>query len=184
YFQDSISGAWKFLMALGAGTGSVLILRWFWWRINAWSEVAAMLSSFVVSMILEFGVGLDTNRPDEFAYTVLITVVCSTVTWLTATWLTAPEDQDRLIAFYRRVRPGAALWGPIAREAPEVSNQTGSSLLLLDWVAGCAMIYLLLFGTGKIIFGAWVTGAWFVLAGLVAGGFVYWELNRRNWRVL
>jgi len=85
YYQNSIAGAWKFLLAIGAGTGSVFILRWFWWRINAWSEVVAMAASFVVSLVLQFVVRLDSNDPTQFAWTVLITVACSTAAWLTAT---------------------------------------------------------------------------------------------------
>src|SRR3954464_3079201 len=76
YFQESVSGAWKLLIALGAGTGSVFILRWFWWRINAWSEVSAMAASFVTSLLLQFGFGLSSDDPSQFAWTVIITVTC------------------------------------------------------------------------------------------------------------
>ena len=105
YYQDSIAGAWKFLMAVGAGTGSVLILRWLWWRINAWSEIAAMVASFVVSLVLQFGFKVDTNNPRQFAWTILITVGSSTLAWIVTTLLTAPEDKELLLAFYRRTRP-------------------------------------------------------------------------------
>ncbi len=91
YYQESIAGAWKFLMAVGAGTGGVLIMRWFWWRINAWSEVAAMAVSFATSLALQLGWKLDTNDPSQFAATVLITVACSTCAWLLVTWFAKPE---------------------------------------------------------------------------------------------
>ena len=91
YYQDSIAGAWKLLIALGAGTGSVFILRWFWWRINAWSEVSAMAASFVVSLLLQFGLKFNSDDPRDFAWIVIITVACSTVVWLAVTFLTAPE---------------------------------------------------------------------------------------------
>ena len=129
WYQESIAGAWKFLIAVGAGTGSVYILRWFWWRINAWSEVSAMAASFVVSIFLQLGLGLRSDDPREFAWIVLITVAVSTVVWLAVTWLTPPEPQEILLAFYRRVRPSAALWGPDRRRARRTSCRpaTGSS---------------------------------------------------------
>ena len=87
YYQTSISGAWKFLMAIGAGTGSVFILRWFWWRINAWSEVSAMLASFVTSLFLQFVLKWSSDDADQLAKTVLVTVAVSTVTWVAVTLL-------------------------------------------------------------------------------------------------
>ena len=184
YYQDSISGAWKFLMAVGAGTGSVFILRWFWWRINAWSEVAAMVASFVISMLLQFVFRFDTNESEQFAWTVLITVAGSTVVWLYITLITAPEEKQTLLAFYRKVRPSSTLWGPIAREARDVTPPRDGWNNLFDWLAGCVMIYLTLFGAGKIIFGDWSTGLIFLAVAAMAGGFVYWDLNRRGWKIL
>jgi Na+/proline symporter len=183
YFQDSISGAWKFLMAIGAGTGSVFILRWFWWRINAWSEVSAMLTSFIVSMVLQFGLKWKTEDPREFAWTVLVTVVCSNVVWPIVTLLTAPENNATLDSFYRRVRPAAALWGPIARAAKDVRPPSDGAANLRDWIAGCVMIYLTLFGTGKIIFGETRLGIILLVVAAAAGVLVYWDLSRRGWKV-
>jgi Na+/proline symporter len=180
YNMDTIGGAWKFLIALGAGTGSVFILRWFWWRINAWSEVAAMATSFVVSLGLYFGAG----KPMDDPWLIVITVIASTVVWLAATFLTAPEDRRVLLAFYRRVRPNAALWGPIAREASDVPPTRDGLANLLDWFAGCVLIYMTLFGVGKILFGE--TGLGLALLGIavVAGGVLYWDLNRRGWKTV
>ncbi len=184
YYQNSIAGAWKFLLAIGAGTGSVFILRWFWWRINAWSEVVAMAASFVVSLVLQFVVRLDSNDPTQFAWTVLITVACSTAAWLTATLLTPPEPRPTLLAFYRRVRPSAALWGPVAREAVEIEPRHDALQNLFDWAAGCLMIYLTLFGTGRLIFGQIRTGLALLAIAAVAAAALYWHLSRRDWRVL
>ena len=184
YYQNSIAGAWKFLLAIGAGTGSVFILRWFWWRINAWSEVVAMAASFVVSLVLQFVVRLDSNDPTQFAWTVLITVACSTAAWLTATLLTPPEPRPTLLAFYRRVRPSAALWGPVAREAAEIEPRHDALQNLFDWAAGCLMIYLTLFGTGRLIFGQIRTGLALLAIAAVAAAALYWHLSRRDWRVL
>jgi solute:Na+ symporter, SSS family len=182
YYQDSISNAWRFLIAIGAGTGSVFILRWFWWRINAWSEVSAMSASFLVSIILQSYFNMDSNNPTQFAWIVIITVSCSTVIWVAATFLTAQEEKGILLAFYRRVRPAASLWGPIAREATDILPNHDGAHNFLDWICGCVLVYMTLFGTGKIIFGEYLMGGGFILAGAAAGAFIYWDLNRRGWK--
>src|SRR6202042_133427 len=82
-YLDSIAGAWKLLLVTGAGTGGVLLLRWFWWRINAWSEVSAMLSAFVVSVALQWFWHFDTDKPEDFAWLMIITVTVTTSVWLT-----------------------------------------------------------------------------------------------------
>jgi len=180
YFQDSISGAWTLLIALGAGTGSVFILRWFWWRINAWSEVVAMAASFVAALTLHFGFGLSMEDP----WLVLVTVAVSTAAWLSATFLTAPEDRGILLSFYRRVRPNAALWGPIAREASDVRPTRDGIQNLMDWAAGCILVYMTLFGVGKLIFGETGTAAAFLAIAVLAGSFLYWHLSRRGWKTV
>src|SRR5712671_1868373 len=102
FFMGSISGAWKLLIVTGAGTGGVLLLRWYWWRINAWSEVSAMISGFVVSVALQTMWGLDTDKPVDFAWIMIITVTVTTIVWLATTFLTKPESKETLVAFYRR----------------------------------------------------------------------------------
>jgi solute:Na+ symporter, SSS family len=181
-FFNTIEGAWKFLIALSAGTGSVFILRWFWWRINAWSEVSAMASSFIVSIILKFYYRLDSDDPIQFAWTVLITVIFTTAVWVITTFLTAPEKEDTLISFYRRTRPGAALWGPIAVKAPDVPGKAGIAFNLLDWFCGCLLVYMTLFGTGKLIFGQWLMGTGFLILAACAALVIYRDLNRRGWK--
>jgi Na+/proline symporter len=179
--MESIAGAWKFLMALGAGTGLVYILRWFWWRINAWSEIAAMAAAFVTSLALTVGAGLDEGKPEEFAWLLLITSGVTTAVWLAVTFLTSPEPNEILLSFYRRVRPNPAMWGPIAASATDVVPQRDGLFNLWNWLAGCAMIYAFLFGTGKILLGDPVIGAVFLLAGFLAGGFIYRGMGRRGW---
>jgi Na+/proline symporter len=184
YYQDSIAGAWKLLIALGAGTGSVFILRWFWWRSNAWSEVSAMAASFVVSLLLQFRFGLRAEDPREFAWTVLITVACSTVVWLAVTFLTGPEDEATLLAFYRRVRPSASGWGPIARVATDVVPVHDGLANLVDWAAGCVFVYATLFGVGKILFGQTGLGAALLVVAAIGAGTIYWDLERRGWKTV
>ena len=153
FYMDSIAGAWKLLLATGAGTGGVLILRWFWWRINAWSEVSSMVAAFVVSVGLQLGAGYDTDDPHDFAVVMLITVSLTTAVWITVTFLTAPEPKEKLVAFYRRVRPYAAFWGLAARVASDVPPASGARRDLLSWVAGCGLIYGALLGMGKLLLG-------------------------------
>ena len=184
YYQDSIAGAWKLLIGLGAGTGAVFILRWFWWRINAWSEVAAMAASFVTSLTLEYVLGWKSDDPRGFAWIVIVTVLCSTIAWVAATLFTAPEEESILLAFYRRVRPSAALWGPIAKAATDVAPAHDFSNNLMDWAAGCVMIYMTLFGVGKIIFGEPALGLGFLVVAASAGGLIYTDLNRRGWKTV
>jgi Na+/proline symporter len=184
YYQNSIADAWKFLIAIGAGTGSVLILRWFWWRINAWSEVFAMASSFFISVLLQFYFKMNNDDPRQFAWIVIITVLCSTGIWVAATFLTSPEPETVLISFYRRVRPSSSFWGPIARLASDVPAQRDAARNLLDWVCGCLLVYMALFGVGKIIFGQWLLGAGLLILASLAGSVVYWDLNRRGWKAI
>src|SRR5438477_1935507 len=96
---ESIGGAWKLLIITGAGTGAVLLLRWYWLRIDSWSEVSAMIAAFVASVLLQTVGGLDSDRPLDFARIVLITVAVTTVVWLAVTFLTRPESESTLVAF-------------------------------------------------------------------------------------
>jgi solute:Na+ symporter, SSS family len=180
WYQEHISEAWTFLIALGAGTGSVFILRWFWWRINAWSEVSAMATSFLVSLGLHFGRGMKMDDPKL----VLITVIAATVAWLLTTFLTAPDDRSVLLAFYRRVQPNATMWGPIAKEATDVTPRYDGLANLFDWVLGCVLVYAALFGTGKILFGQTTLGLGLLAVAAVSGMLLYWDLNRRGWKTV
>ncbi len=170
---SSVEQAWRLLLALGAGTGLVLILRWYWWRVNAWSEISAMITSFVVAIIvlgyagqMLHAMGL-VSRPDAFvpavvaqggpnadAWVMIITVAITTVVWVSVTFLTAPEPQAVLEAFYTRVRPGGPGWARISG-APGLGREPipGGAGAWGNWLAGIVAVYGTLFGTGKIIFG-------------------------------
>jgi solute:Na+ symporter, SSS family len=180
----SIQGAWQWLIVTGAGTGTVLILRWYWWRINAWSEVAAMAAAFVTSVILKNVVGISIDDPIGFAHTMLITVGVTTVVWLAVTFLTPPEPEEQLVKFYRRVRPSGGLWKPIARLAPDVPQSKDLRYNFLDWIAGCALIYGTLFGAGKVILKSYAAGAAFLLVALAAGIYIFRDLSRRGWKTV
>jgi len=164
---DSVSGAWKILLALGSGTGLVLILRWYWWRINAWSEISAMLASLVASLGLRYGLGLDPDDPRGFAHLMLGTLAVTTVVWVAVTFATKPEDEKTLTAFYERVRPDGPGWRPIAAKVGAAVGGKGMDVRLRDWALGCALVYLCLFGVGKVILGEAALGG-ALLAGAVA----------------
>lgn len=178
--MESIANARKFLIALGAGTGLVYIHRWFWWRINAWSEVAAMASAFVVSLVLQYGFHMSSENAYDFAYLVLIT----TVVWIAATYLTKPEPDEILLTFYRKVRPSAKFWKPIAQKAPEIQPVKDGIAKLYTWFLGCVMIYTTLFGFGKIIFEEYSIGCLLLFAAGLSFYFIYWDLSKRGWESL
>jgi Na+/proline symporter len=182
--MDSIAGAWQLLIVTGAGTGTVLILRWYWWRINAWSEVSAMATAFVVSVTLQTKFGLSSADPRGFAYIMLITVAITSAVWLAVTFLTPPEPEEHLVSFYRRVRPSAALWRPIARLTPETPPGRDLKYNFFDWIAGCAMIYGALFGAGKVIFKEYALGAALLAMALAGGLYIYRDLTRRGWKTV
>ncbi len=168
---QTVEGAWKFLLALGSGTGLVLILRWYWWRINAWSEISAMIASFVVSIIAiqmvkgRFPAG--DLRSD--AWVMLSTVAVSTVIWLSVTYLTKPEPEAVLEKFYRRVRPGGPGWRRISEKAGfGREGIPGGALAWTNWIAGIIAVYSSLFGIGKIVLGETVTGLLLLLLSAAA----------------
>jgi SSS family solute:Na+ symporter len=164
---SSVEQAWKFLLALGAGTGLVLILRWYWWRINAWSEISAMTASFFVSLIAfqtipqRFAAG----DPRADSVIMLITVGVSTVVWLVVTYMTKPEPDERLDAFYHRVRPGGRGWRHVAaRLGYGEEGIEGGAITWSNWIAGVAAVYTTLFGIGKLIFGQTMAGVILLVA--------------------
>ncbi len=185
YFLSSIEGAWKLLIAIGAGTGPVLILRWYWWRINAWSEVAAMAASFAASVGLQYGAGLSPQDPRGFAWLMILTTAIATATWLAVTWLTPPEPQEKLVEFYERVHPGGPGWKAVAALSRKEAREEGPiGGLFLDWIAGCVLIYTSMFGVGKIILHEYAVGALLLATAAAAGSFIYWDLSRRGWETI
>jgi SSS family solute:Na+ symporter len=149
-FMDQISHAWQFLLMLGAGTGLVYILRWYWWRVNAWSEVSAMAAALVVSLTLR--AFIDSSTPAGFALSLIITTGATTVVWLAVTMLTRPEPRATLDAFYLKVRPAGPGWGVIARESgiEPVRGELGRNAIA--WLAGVVLVYSIMFAAGSLIF--------------------------------
>jgi Na+/proline symporter len=175
-FMNSIANAWRFLIALNAGVGLVHILRWYWWRINAWSEISAMVASAVVTLI----VFILPQTKDNFAYQMLIIVPVSTLVWLIATMVTAPVREERLIAFYNRVRPSGGWWKPIASRTNVKPDSGSSTPALINWLLGSVFVYCTLFAFGKLILGFYGPGLIFLLLALVTGGLVYRGIAELN----
>lgn len=181
FYMDSIAGAWKLLIVTGAGTGGVLLLRWYWWRVNAWSEVVAMAAAFVTSIAMQVIWKMDSDDPVQFAWLMIITVSVTTVAWLAATFLTAPETDETLVSFYRRTRPSRHGWGPVAALAPDVKPAADGLNNLACWIAGCVMIYMALFGLGKVLFKEVPLGLGMLTLSALAGYYIYRDLSRRGW---
>jgi Na+/proline symporter len=172
--MSSIEWAWKFLIAIGSGVGLVYLLRWYWWRINAWSEISAMLFSLAISVAL-FLSPMSTKEYEGVR--LIIIVVLSTAVWLTVTYLTQPTPLGHLREFYERVRPGGRGWGPVEREfSLEPSGGMGRNLLGV--ITGAAFVYFSLFALGKGLLGA-PSSTWISLAifALLSGGFMLWCLR-------
>ena len=150
YFMEQVSHAWEFLLMLGAGTGLVYILRWYWWRINAWSEVSAMGAAFVTSLVVRFFV--DPSKPEGFAMNLIITTAVTTVVWIAVTFLTPPEPRETLHAFYRKVRPAGVGWSRVAKELRIEPPRGEIARNTLLWVLGIALVYAIMFATGALLF--------------------------------
>tara|TARA_Y100000817_G_scaffold70004_1_gene53297 strand:+ start:322 stop:2154 length:1833 start_codon:yes stop_codon:yes gene_type:complete len=165
--MQSISKAWEFIFSMGAGIGLVLILRWFWWRINAWSEITALATSIIITITLELIAWSQTISAGEtyslfgaapilFGITLqvhhklMIIVPCAIIAWVSVTFMTRPEPSDQLKIFYERVQPGG-WWAPITKDF-EHTVQPVSKGIIVQWIAGIMMIYGFTFGIGNLIF--------------------------------
>jgi solute:Na+ symporter, SSS family len=180
FYMTTIQDAWKVLLVTGAGTGTVLLLRWFWWRINAWSEVSAMIAAAVVSVYLQLVVKWKGDNPRQFAYLMLVTVGITTLVWIVTTYLTSPEPAEKLIAFYNRVRPEGPGWKTVAAQAGHAAAHARGrlSLQITNWILGVVLIYGTLFGIGKLIFKEWLAGVLFLLVAIIAGMLITRNLSR------
>jgi len=189
--MQSIGKAWEFIFAMGAGIGLVLILRWFWWRINAWTEISALITSILITVGLEIIAGIQTvnagltytlfgRAPVIFGielqmhHKLLIIVPIAIIVWLIVTFITKPEKSTTLTEFYKRVQPGG-WWGQIAKDIPRTKGSVTKGFLM-NWLAGIAMIYGATFAIGNLIFGNWVNGIFLVLLSIIGFAWIWFKL--------
>ncbi|MEO7998985.1 MAG: sodium:solute symporter family protein, partial [Gemmatimonadaceae bacterium] len=152
--------SFNLILKIGAGTGLIYLLRWFWWRINAWSEVAAMASSFIISIGFFIAGKQGHTVPDHIS--LIITVALSTLCWVAVTYMTSPTDEKTLISFYKQVRPAGPGWTRIRALAGVGPSPDSMSVALGGWVLGCVFVYSALFGTGSLLYGNQSIGfVWF-----------------------
>jgi SSS family transporter len=164
YFFDSVSGGWEFILSLSAGIGGVLLLRWFWWRINAWSEITAMVAAMI-------GAVYSNQMGYDFAGGMIFTTAFSTIIWLIATFITKPESDETLKKFYARVTP-MGNWKRFSggKESPDELLPS-----LINIVMSIGSIFGFLFGLGQIFFGNFLLG----IACIIAGCILVWAVVRK-----
>ena len=179
YVLDTAQESFQLLLSIGAGTGLLYLLRWFWWRVNAWSEIAAMMASFAVAL------GLFIAQKGGLAMashvSLLITVGVTTAVWIITTLVTQPTERSRLVEFYNLVRPSGPGWAQVRAESGLPASTDSMANSLLGWVLGCLFVYSALFGTGSYIYGR--TGqalVWTVV--FVVTGAGLWRLLPRMWK--
>jgi Na+/proline symporter len=178
YFATSISSLFTFLLEFGAGIGLVYIARWFWWRVNAWSEIAAMAASSLLTLLLR-GSPLWGGPAFRFPQVVLLNALGSFAIWIGVTLLTAPTPMPKLVAFYRKVRP-PGWWGPVrdvvgfeAARSPELHRA------VLLWVVATVFVYAALFGVGKLLLHSYAAGSALLVVAVTTGA-VLWRNLRRD----
>ncbi len=180
FILETAKDTFDIILQVGAGTGLLYLLRWFWWRINAWCEVAAMVSSFLVSLVF-FVLKKNGFAVPSTAKSLLITIGVTTVCWVLAAYLAPQTDRKTLIEFYRKVRPAGPGW-ELIREAAGISkteaaqNAESLPMALVGWAAGSVTIWSSLFTVGNILYGrtgaALLMGAVFVVSGLILLGVI------------
>ena len=185
FVLDSAKDAFDVILQIGAGTGLLYLVRWFWWRVNAWCEVAAMVSSFAISLLLlilaKNGIHFSTH------VALLMTIAFTTVCWVTTAFVGPTTDRQVLIDFYTKVRPFGPGWKKVQKDAGLVDGWGGPRaagdnipLALLGWVAGCTMIWSALFSVGNFLYGR-TSVATFLLATFVVSGSALIYVVQRLW---
>jgi solute:Na+ symporter, SSS family len=181
FVLDTAKDAFDIILQVGAGTGLLYLVRWFWWRVNAWSEVAAMVSSFVVSIIILILNKNGTHISTHIA--LLVTIAFTTICWILTAYLGPETDRKTLVEFYKKVRPFGPGWAAVKREAgltdKEVRQGNGNiPLALLGWVSGCSVIWSSLFVVGNFLYGRTDYALMLLGVFLVSGSLLLYVINR------
>jgi len=178
YLLDTARDAFGIILQIGAGTGLLYLVRWFWWRVNAWCEIVAMTSSLIVSVALL--VLARNGLPLSPHAGLLVTVVITTICWIAAAYLGPETDRETLISFYRRVRPFGPGWAHIALAAGEVDRTGDADNLpraLLGWFSGCAAVWSGLFLIGSMLYGRWSQASLLAVVLAVSGSTLIWVMR-------
>lgn len=192
FILGSVRMGWALIMELSGGIGLVLLLRWYWWRINAWSEISALTASGLMAIYLKIDPGSFLAagltrffqnlgfKVDPWALNIILIVAFTTVVWITVTLLTPADSQAKLLAFYKKVKPGG-FWGP-------VSSLHGESYKLkvhpfLGWIFGVLVILFFLLGIGRVIFLRWGEGLLFLAGGTLSAIILSKIVNKIEWEV-
>ena len=176
---ESISQAWELIITASAGLGTVLILRWYWWRINAWSELVATLSPIILVLLTLFGVPVP-GIQESFPSNLFVVVGVTTVLWLAVTFLTKPTDQSTLEAFYTLVKPAGPGWSPIAVLHPKIRPDSTISAMIRQWGAGVVLVYTCLFSAGYLILGNILPGILMLLVAITSTIYLRWSFDSRR----
>jgi SSS family solute:Na+ symporter len=183
FVLDTAKDSFDIILQVGAGTGLLYLVRWFWWRVNAWCEVNAMVSSFVFSITLlvlrKFGIFIPTH------YALILTIAVTTVSWMLTAYLGPQTDRAQLVAFYKKVRPFGPGWKAVRKEAGISEADAKAShesfpVALVGWVSGSLTIWSALFTVGNILYGRW-TYAIVLFAVFAASGIVLLKVINRLW---
>lgn len=167
FFADDVATVFRLVIAIGTGPGVVLILRWFWWRVNAWTELSAMIAGFLVGV---FTTLVPVLTIEDFGIRLMVITAFTTVVWLTVMFLTPQESDETLERFYLKVRPGGPGWKRI-RERTGVMPSQPLKLDLLRVLAAAVILFALMFGSGSFLLLRWTAGV--VLLIVAAGGYLW-----------
>jgi Na+/proline symporter len=174
----TIRAGWQYVLEVGAGTGGVYLLRWYWWRINAWSEISAMTVAMLCTVYVHLMNPFQGPEFIVFAKTTLFTTALTTIAWIAATYATSPESEAVLVKFYRHVRPHAAGWRPVARLAADVPETRDLGANLVSWLLGCVMVYAALFGIGELCFGRYLSGVILCAVAIISAALLYGRIAK------
>ena len=191
YYSESIATGWYIFFELMSGAGFAVLLRWYWWRISAWSEIAAMTSSLSIYLLLNHtqvfhnvfetvGLGAYLYLLDEFAVRLTLNVVISTPIWVAVTFLTPPENESHLVKFYQRVQPPGG-WKRIADAAGHPNHLRVGWVEWAGWLAGVTGLFAMIFSLGHACFGNYGTGAAFGAYGILATVLIFKLLGKMDW---
>lgn len=179
YALGTAKEAFDLILSIGAGTGLIYLLRWFWWRVSAWSEISAMIGSFVVA--IGFFIAKKNGVQVADHVSLLATVAATTAIWVTVTFLGPQTDRATLVSFFKLVKPAGPGWKSVQAEAGVGASAESPAQALMGWMLGCAFVYAALFGTGSLLYGKMPQFyAWLVV--FVLSGLGMWKVLRGFWR--